>query len=111
MDGPAPGFALYGKSLRGIMVGSAAMFKALAAFIEGHEIKPIIARSFQLENAEDALHTQAASSAFGKLVIEFWLLLRPNLPIFEQHAKRQTISNECDRQSTHQILAQSRKMH
>jgi len=71
MDGPAPSFGLYGKSIRGIMVGNASMYKALAAFIDEHNIKPIIAESFQFENAKDALHTQAASSAFGKLVIEF----------------------------------------
>ena len=31
MDGPAPGFALFGKSLRGVMVGDGAMYAALSA--------------------------------------------------------------------------------
>ena len=33
-DGPAPGFALFGKSLRGIMVGDGAMYAALSAFVD-----------------------------------------------------------------------------
>jgi len=70
MDGPAPGFSLFGKSLRGIMVGSGAMYEDLSAFIDEHSIKPIIGERFELQRAQKALHNQATSSTFGKIVIE-----------------------------------------
>jgi len=70
MDGPAPGFALFGKSLRGIMVGNGAMYAALSAFVDEHGIVPIVGERFGLEGAREALRAQAASDVFGKIVVE-----------------------------------------
>jgi len=70
MDGPPIGFSLFGKSLRGIMVGSGAMYEDLSSFIDKHSLKPIIGERFELEHAQEALRTLATSSTFGKIVVE-----------------------------------------
>jgi len=70
MEGPAPGFALYGKSLRGIMVGSERMYDELSAFVDKHALKPIIGERFGFDAVREALHAQGAAEGLGKIVIE-----------------------------------------
>ncbi len=58
-----------GASLRGIFVGNGAMFTDLGQFIDAHQIKPVIDRSFAFEDAVDAYRYQFSASLFGKVVI------------------------------------------
>ena len=58
-----------GGSIRGIFVGSRGMAARLNAFIDNHAIKPVIDRTFPIEQALDAYRYQASSALFGKVVI------------------------------------------
>ena len=58
-----------GGSIRGIFVGSRGMAARLNAFIDAHGIKPVIDRSFGIEQALDAYRYQSSSALFGKVVI------------------------------------------
>lgn len=58
-----------GATLRGIFVGSAGMARRLNAFVDAHAIKPVIDRSFPMEQAIDAYRYQSSTSLFGKVVI------------------------------------------
>ncbi|MEZ5744771.1 MAG: NAD(P)-dependent alcohol dehydrogenase, partial [Sphingomonadaceae bacterium] len=67
---PNPGALMFkGASIRGIFVGSKAMAGDLNAFIDSHGIKPVIDRSFAIEDALDAYAYQSSGSLFGKVVI------------------------------------------
>jgi len=55
--------------LRGIFVGSAGMAKRLNAFVDSHGIKPVIDRTFPIEQAADAYRYQSSPTLFGKVVI------------------------------------------
>jgi len=69
-DPPNPhGLMMKGASLRGIFVGSGAMMADLCAFIDQHQVKPVIGRSFGFEQAADAYRYQASPALFGKVVI------------------------------------------
>ena len=57
-------------TLRGIYVGSGAMFEAMNRAIAQHELKPVIDESFAFENARAAYHAMRAAGHFGKLVID-----------------------------------------
>jgi len=65
------GLMLKGASLRGIFVGSAGMARRLNAFIDKHQIKPVVDRVFDFEDAKAAYAYQASSALFGKVVIRF----------------------------------------
>lgn len=58
-----------GGSIRGIFVGSRGMAGRLHAFIDAHGIKPVIDRTFAMEDALEAYRYQASSALFGKVVI------------------------------------------
>jgi len=58
-----------GGSIRGIFVGSRGMATRLNAFIDRHGIKPVVDRTFAIENALDAYRYQSSAALFGKVVI------------------------------------------
>jgi NADPH:quinone reductase-like Zn-dependent oxidoreductase len=53
----------------GIYVGSRADFEALDAFIERHNVKPVIDRVFAFQDAPAAFETMDKGESFGKIVI------------------------------------------
>ena len=55
--------------IRGISVGSAAMYRALAEVVDMHRIRPVIGARFGFESVREAYAAQA-SDMFGKVVIE-----------------------------------------
>ena len=63
------GLMFKGASIRGIFVGSKGMAERLNAFVDQHGIKPVVDRTFPMEQALDAWRYQASSSLFGKVVI------------------------------------------
>lgn len=56
-------------SLRGIFVGSVEMANDLNAFIDRHEVKPVVDRVFAFDDALAAYAYQASPELFGKVVI------------------------------------------
>ncbi len=67
--GPALGYELFGKSVRGIMVGSARMYAALKEQLEASGEKPVIERTYPLSETKAALQAMKESGRFGKIVI------------------------------------------
>ncbi|GIU82210.1 MAG: NAD(P)-dependent alcohol dehydrogenase [Acidobacteria bacterium] len=55
--------------VQGIFVGSREMFEQMNEFIEKHNIKPIIDRTFEFENTIEAFKFMESGSHFGKVVI------------------------------------------
>lgn len=64
------GLMMKGASIRGIFVGSKAMALRLNAFIDAHGIKPVIGRTFAMEQGVDAYRYAQSPDLFGKAVIE-----------------------------------------
>ena len=58
-----------GASLRGIFVGSAAMARELNAFVDAHQLQPVVDRVFQFADAKAAYAYQSSPELFGKVVI------------------------------------------
>jgi NADPH:quinone reductase-like Zn-dependent oxidoreductase len=58
-----------GASLRGIFVGSAAMARDLNAFVDAHQLKPVVDRVFDFAAAKAAYAYQSSPELFGKVVI------------------------------------------
>jgi NADPH:quinone reductase-like Zn-dependent oxidoreductase len=58
-----------GASLRGIFVGSAAMARDLNAFVDAHQLKPVVDRVFDFTAAKSAYAYQSSRELFGKVVI------------------------------------------
>jgi NADPH:quinone reductase-like Zn-dependent oxidoreductase len=58
-----------GARLCGIFVGSAAMARALNAFVDAHGIRPVIDRVFDFADAKAAFAYQSSPGLFGKVVI------------------------------------------
>jgi NADPH:quinone reductase-like Zn-dependent oxidoreductase len=56
-------------SVRGIFVGSVAMFEDMNRAITAHQLRPVIDRVFPFEQSTDALHLMQSAQHFGKLVI------------------------------------------
>jgi NADPH:quinone reductase-like Zn-dependent oxidoreductase len=56
-------------TLRGLLVGSRALFEDLNTAIEANRIKPVIDKVFPFEQAVEAYHYQASQQLFGKVVI------------------------------------------
>ncbi len=56
-------------TVRGIYVGSRAMFAEMNRAIERHQLHPVIDQTFSFEDARDAYHAMRAAGHFGKLVI------------------------------------------
>jgi NADPH:quinone reductase-like Zn-dependent oxidoreductase len=63
-------FLAKGISLRGIPVGSRQQHEELTNFIERHNIKPIIYKTFDFPDVKAAYEAQLSSDLFGKVVIE-----------------------------------------
>jgi NADPH:quinone reductase-like Zn-dependent oxidoreductase len=63
------GLMFKGASIRGIFVGSKGMAQRLNAFIDAHDIKPVVDRSFAMEAARDAYAYQSSAGLFGKVAI------------------------------------------
>ncbi|HYX74296.1 MAG TPA: NAD(P)-dependent alcohol dehydrogenase [Steroidobacteraceae bacterium] len=60
---------LKGASLRGIFVGSASMARELNAFVDTHQLKPVVDRVFDFSEARAAYAYQSSGALFGKVVI------------------------------------------
>jgi NADPH:quinone reductase-like Zn-dependent oxidoreductase len=58
-----------GRDLRGIFVGSAGMARRLNSFVDEHGIRPVVDRTFAMDQAVDAWRYQASAGLFGKVVI------------------------------------------
>lgn len=58
-----------GATLRGIFVGSAAIARALNAFVDQHALKPAVDRVFGFADAKAAYAYQSSRELFGKVVI------------------------------------------
>ncbi|WP_193161622.1 zinc-dependent alcohol dehydrogenase family protein [Microbulbifer hainanensis] len=58
------------KQMRGILVGSKAMFRQLCALIETADIQPIVDRVFEFEQVVDAFDYLSSGTHFGKVVIQ-----------------------------------------
>jgi NADPH:quinone reductase-like Zn-dependent oxidoreductase len=58
-----------GASLRGIFVGSTAMARDLNAFVDAHQLKPVVDRVFDFTAAKSAYAYQSSGELFGKVVI------------------------------------------
>lgn len=63
------GLMFKGASIRGIFVGSRGMAQRLADFVDTHAIRPVIDRTFTLEEARMAWDYQGSPGLFGKVVI------------------------------------------
>lgn len=63
------GLMFKGASIRGIFVGSKGMAERLNAFVDAHGIKPVVDRSFTIDDARAAWDYQASAALFGKVVI------------------------------------------
>lgn len=57
-------------TLRGIYVGSKAMFLAMNNAIALHQLKPVIDETFSFDDARQAYHRMREASHFGKLVVD-----------------------------------------
>jgi NADPH:quinone reductase-like Zn-dependent oxidoreductase len=70
-DISVPRSALFprGISVTGVYVGSRDDFEAMNAFIEDHDIRPVIDRVFDFENAPAAFEFMRSGDYFGKIVI------------------------------------------
>lgn len=69
-EGPSLDFSLFGKSIRGIAVGSGAMYRALRDQVEASGEKPVIDRRFGFDKADNAFNALKQSGRFGKIVID-----------------------------------------
>lgn len=63
------GLMFKGANLRGIFVGSRLMAERLNAFVDEHGIKPVVDRSFAMDEAKAAFAYQASPQLFGKVII------------------------------------------
>lgn len=66
---PVPVF-MKGIRMQGIFVGSREMFEGLNAMIAESQLKPVIDRLFEFEEAREALKYMESGSHFGKIVIK-----------------------------------------
>lgn len=57
--------------LQGIFVGSREMFQRMNKAIETHKIKPIVDKTFKVEEITEALQMMESGSHFGKIVLRF----------------------------------------
>jgi NADPH:quinone reductase-like Zn-dependent oxidoreductase len=57
-------------TLRGIYVGSRAMFRDMNRAIALHELTPVIDQTFAFDDARSAYRRMREASHFGKLVID-----------------------------------------
>ncbi len=55
--------------VQGVLVGSVKMLRDLAQTFAGHSLKPVMDRTFPLEQAREALRSMESATHFGKIVI------------------------------------------
>ena len=55
--------------VRRIFVGSVAMFEAMNRALTLHRVRPVVDRTFRLDEAREALETMQKASHFGKIVL------------------------------------------
>jgi D-arabinose 1-dehydrogenase-like Zn-dependent alcohol dehydrogenase len=67
-------FKVFWKQLRiqGSTMGSPKEFKEMLQFAETHKLKPVVEKTFPLEQINEALETMRQSSQFGKITIDCW---------------------------------------
>ncbi len=58
-----------GVSLRGIMVGSRELFTQMNRAIEAHELRPVVDRVFDFDEAPEAFAYLTRGAHFGKVCI------------------------------------------
>jgi NADPH:quinone reductase-like Zn-dependent oxidoreductase len=58
-------------SIRGIYVGSRAMFEAMNASVTRHRLEPVIDRIFSFDETVDAFRHLESGAHFGKIVVQF----------------------------------------
>jgi NADPH:quinone reductase-like Zn-dependent oxidoreductase len=56
--------------VQGIFVGSRVMFEAMNRAITLHQLRPVVDRVFEFEQAPEALRYLATGAHFGKVVIK-----------------------------------------
>jgi NADPH:quinone reductase-like Zn-dependent oxidoreductase len=73
ISGEVPTAAMFSSNITmsGITVGSRREQEDMVKAIEANDIKPVIDRSFPLEELSDAFAHQAAQKHFGKIVVEY----------------------------------------
>ena len=73
LSGEVPTAALMAKQgrLQGLIVGNREQQLEMIRAIEASAMRPVIDRSFPLEQIADAFRHQASSRHFGKIVLEF----------------------------------------
>ncbi|HKK75741.1 MAG TPA: NAD(P)-dependent alcohol dehydrogenase [Saprospiraceae bacterium] len=64
-----PKFFFKHQHMHGIAVGNRAMQRDMVRFIEAHELKPIVDRSFAFEELAEAFRYQESGKHFGKIVV------------------------------------------
>ena len=57
--------------LHGIAVGSRTMQEQMVEFIEKHQVRPVIDRSFAFHELKEAFQHQESGAHFGKIVVEY----------------------------------------
>lgn len=57
--------------LQGVLVGSRAHQQAMIRAIDANGLRPVLDRSFALEQLADAFRYQETNQHFGKIVLEF----------------------------------------
>ncbi len=68
-DVPAMALMMANATVSGIYVGSRADFEAMNAFIQKHDVKPIVSRVFPFSDAKAAFDLMQSEDFFGKIVI------------------------------------------
>jgi NADPH:quinone reductase-like Zn-dependent oxidoreductase len=58
-------------NLYGIETGSREMYEEMNRFIETHNIKPVVDKTFVFEDTREALKYLESGSHFGKVVVTF----------------------------------------
>lgn len=73
MSAPIDTFQFVAKNVRlhGIETGSREMFEEMNRFIESHQLKPVIDRTFSFDEAREALKYLESGSHFGKVGLKF----------------------------------------
>lgn len=72
-DGNVPAWGLLKKSAtaRGVFVGSRADYLRMNAFMVDHKLRPLIDRTYPIEQYAEALQLMAAGNFMGKIVLTF----------------------------------------
>jgi NADPH:quinone reductase-like Zn-dependent oxidoreductase len=71
--GPVPTAALMVRqaNVQGVIVGSRKMQQDLVAWLDTTDIRPVIDKSFRLEQLADAARYEESGAHFGKIAVEW----------------------------------------